>query len=42
LSNGVLGFSSSYFFVSGENRVSAAHDRPIPKESFALAAFIAY
>lgn len=29
LSNGVLGFYNSYFFVYGVNRVSACHDKPI-------------
>lgn len=41
LSKGVLGFSSSYFLVSGVYRVSAAHDNPIEKASFAPALLIA-
>lgn len=41
LSNGVFGFYSSYFFVSVENNVSAAHDKPIEKLSFVPVLLIA-
>ena len=41
MSKGVLGFYSSYFFVSAENRVSAAHESPIEKLSLAPAFVIA-